>query len=65
MRLSEKDGNRILQHDVILLYHELTEISYLVRFSEMTQAEAHNKAEGLYNYSEACKQYYSKLGIRL
>lgn len=65
LRLSEKDGNRILQHDVILLYHELTEISYLVRFSERTQAETHNKAEELYNYSEACKQYYSKLGIRL
>lgn len=65
LRLSEKSGNKILQHDIILLYHELTEISYLIRFSEMSQAEAHSKAEELYNYSEACKQYYNKLCIKI
>lgn len=65
LRLSEREGNRILQHDVILLYHELTEISYLVRFSEMNQAEAHSRAEKIYNYSEACKQYYNRLGIKI
>lgn len=65
LRLSEKDGSRILQHDIILLYHELTEISYLVVYPDMHQAEAHNRAERLYNYSEACKQYYSQLGIKL
>lgn len=59
-RLSEKEGKNIQKHDVIMLYHELYEISLLINNSNITQSEAHRQAELKYNYSLLCRQYYYK-----
>lgn len=63
LRLSEKNGRIILPHDKVLLQHELTEIMYLLRYSNITQLEAHRQAEKQYNYSQATREYYASKGI--
>lgn len=65
-RLAEKNGNNILQHDYMLVKHELTEIKYLLIYTKMTQREAHNRAEADgYSYSEAVKLYYRSIGFNI
>ena len=63
LRLSEKNGNNIQRHDVIMLYHELTEISLLIHNTNISQRQAHNLAESMHNYLQAAKKYYRSLGI--
>lgn len=63
LRLSEKNGNNIQKHDVVMVYHELTEVVLLLTNTNMSQREAHNLAERKYNYLQASKQYYKSLGI--
>lgn len=62
MRLSEanrKHNKKFLDHDVILIKHEITEINILLR-TKCTQAKAHAEAEKQYNYSKAADEYYEK-----
>jgi hypothetical protein len=59
LRLSEKGGKKIQQHDILLLHHELYEIFILVSNNAYSQSYAHTLAEQKYNYSLACKQYYN------
>ena len=56
LRLST-EGGKIEPHDVLLLYHELTEISYLVKNSNISQLMAHNYANMQYDYGKAVKLY--------
>lgn len=49
-RLSDKKM-KIQEHDIILLKHEYLEHEYMAR--GMTQAQAHDEAEKLYNYRKA------------
>ena len=65
LRLSQKNCKLLYKHDSIMLLHELTEITYLLTHTEASQSEAHRYAESKYNYSLACREYYSKLGIKL
>lgn len=62
-RLQSKGGKLIQKHDILLLQHELSEISLLLMNSKLTQAEAHSKAEATYNYNLACKQFYAQFGF--
>lgn len=57
-RLSEKGGNNIQKHDIIMLQHELTELILLLQNTNMNQSTAHKIANSKYNYSDACKLYY-------
>ena len=59
-RLAEQGGNNIKKHDVIMLYHELYEINLLINNTEISQSEAHRRAEEKYNYTLACKEYYAE-----
>lgn len=63
LRLSERKGDRVLPHDILMLFHELQEVNYLIRNTSMHQKEAHSLAEKEYNYSKAVKKYYKGLGI--
>lgn len=63
LRLSEANrghNKKFLEHDIILIKHELLEIETLIK-TGCTQAEAHNRAEKVYNYSLAVKEYYKRL----
>ena len=59
MRLSEKSDKNIKTHDVVMLYHKLTELTLLLTNTNMNQSTAHSMANKKYNYSKACKAYYS------
>lgn len=55
------DGKCIEMHDMMLLYHELLEISLLIS-SDISQREAHDRSESKYNYTEASNNYYRARG---
>lgn len=57
-RLSAKKAVDIKPHDILLLWHELTEIDVLIHHTGISHNEAHSIAEKKYNYSLASKQYY-------
>lgn len=57
LRLSEKNGRNILPHDILLLQHELCEISLQLN-NGLSQEQAHSVAEQQFNYHAACMQYY-------
>lgn len=59
-RLSEKDGRRIQEHDILLLYHEMYGIDLLLRKSNMTQEKAHIEATKVYNYQYASDMFYKR-----
>ena len=61
-RLSEKSGKNIKPHDILLLQHELLEIAILAQ-NNMSQMEAHEIANKMYNYQQASDAYYMSLGI--
>ena len=61
-RLSEKSGKNIKQHDILLLKHELLEISNLAQCN-ISQMEAHALANKTYNYQRTSDAYYMSLGI--
>ena len=61
-RLSEKSGKNIKPHDILLLKHELLEISMLTQCN-ISQMKAHEIANKTYNYQQASDAYYMSLGI--
>lgn len=61
-RLSAKKPNDIKKHNVLLLYHELTEIDIKIHHTNISHEDAHNLAEQQYNYALESQKYYS--GIR-
>ncbi len=60
LRLSEKSGKNIQSHDILLLYHELYEISLLLADNTLTQYKAHEIATLKYDYSGACDIFYGR-----
>lgn len=61
-RLSSKDGN-FYDHDALLLYHELYEISLVAQ--GYTHNKAHDMATQKYDYRTASKSFYQKLGFTI
>lgn len=61
-RLSQRKGAIIYEHDILLLWHELTEIDLLIRNSNWTQQKAHTVASSTYNYKEASDKFYKSRG---
>jgi hypothetical protein len=64
-RLSAKNGAKILEHDIILLHHELTEIRALLQNPDWMQLDAHRYANTIYNYQLASDKYYLSIGINI
>lgn len=52
----------IQEHDIILLNHELHEISLINK--GLSQQAAHDKTEEKYNYNKACQDFYKGLKRR-
>lgn len=65
LRLAEKAGRNIQRHDVVLLFHELTEIIIQLQNPKISQLMAHEQAQLQYNYVDACRKYYESLGIKI
>lgn len=65
LRLCEIKGNRIKKHDIMLLFHELTEIQLLLNNADISQREAHRMANRKYNYLKCAKEYYKSIGIHV
>lgn len=61
-RLSQEKPDNILKHDIMLLYHELTEIKILLNNSGYAQDFAHKLANEKYNYQLLSDEYYRRLG---
>lgn len=61
-RLMNKKGQGIQRHDMLLIPHELLEISFIVK-SKMSQQEAHELASKTYAYDLASKMYYNSMGL--
>lgn len=59
---SNKKQQNIMQHDMILLYHELSEIMILLQHPEYTQNFAHTLANKKYDYQSASDSYYKSIG---
>lgn len=59
LRLSERNGSRIQPHDVLLLQHELYEISLLINNPNYSQSTAHSLATKKYDYQTASNDYYN------
>ena len=64
-RLSEKRGRVIKPHDLLLLKHELKEISILALDPSLSQMQAHDLANNYFNYQYAADNYYRSLGIKV
>lgn len=62
LRLAGNKPENILKHDILLLYHELTEIKILLDNPGYTQDFAHGLANKKYSYQLASDEYYRKLG---
>lgn len=58
-RLRSKNKEDILPHDIILIKHELYE-ARLVLVDGMSQNDAHNQTEKIYNYEYECQLYYAE-----
>lgn len=61
-RLSSKDG-KYYDHDALLLYHELYEISLVAQ--GYTHNKAHDTATQKYDYKTASDLFYQKLGFTI
>lgn len=62
-RLSGKDKSKIMSFDILMLQHELLEISYILK--GYSQKDAHNMTVKQYDYGTACNNYYRSLGFRI
>lgn len=60
-RLIEKNFAHIEPHDVLMLQHELYEITILLQNPDYSVTTAHEIAEQEYNYSKASREYYAKI----
>lgn len=65
LRLAEKAGRNIQRHDVVLIFHELTEIIIQLQNPKISQLMAHEQAQSQYSYIDACRKYYEGLGIKI
>lgn len=61
-RLMNKKGKGIQRHDMLLVPHELLEISYIVN-KNLSQQEAHELASKAFSYDLASTEYYNSLGF--
>lgn len=61
-RLSSKSPKNIQRHDIVLLQHELYEISLLIQHPTMSQATAHAMASKIYPYDVMSNNYYNRRG---
>lgn len=57
------EPENILPHDIMLIKHELYEMSLVVQGYEQHFAHDKANAEG-YNYQQMCKEYYNNLNIK-
>lgn len=64
-RLSEKSGKNIKKHDITLLRHELYEIDLLINNTGMSQVQAHELANTVYNYQLESDKYYTSIGVKV
>lgn len=64
-RLSEKSGRGIKPHDILILKHELTEITILALNTGVIQSQAHYEANKHFNYQEAADNYYRSIGVQV
>ena len=55
------EGKNIQEMDIVLLNHELLELTLMAKGSRY--AEAHEQAELVYNYTNYCKALDAKEGI--
>lgn len=55
-----REGKKIQPHDIIMMKHELYEATIMENDPTIPYEEAHAKAEKVYNYSEAWKEYKRK-----
>lgn len=63
LRLCGHTKNMNIQpHDLLLIKHELYEISLLLNDKRLTQIQAHKQAEIIFNYSLASREFYKSLG---
>lgn len=62
-RLSGKDKNKIMSHDILMLQHEWLEITYIMQ--GCSQKEAHDLAVLKFDYDSASSNYYRSLGFRI
>lgn len=62
-RLSSKNGKGIQKHDILMLWHELTEIKYIAQGN--SQQDAHYMANSIYDYATASNNYYRALGFKI
>ena len=63
LRLSSSDVNKILKHDSLLVYHEFTELMYLLNNPKMKIEQAHELARQKYDYDIAVKVYEATFNI--
>jgi hypothetical protein len=56
------DKENIQKHDILLIKHELKEMSLVVQ--GFSQEKAHEEASKLYDYAHEYKEFYKKLGIK-
>lgn len=61
-RLSVKNGKEIYEHDILLLWHELTEIDILLHNNNFSQEKAHYTATAAYDYQTASDNFYRNRG---
>ncbi len=59
--IDRKNFAHIEPHDVLMLQHELYEITILLQNPDYSVTTAHEIAEQEYNYSEASRKYYDKI----
>lgn len=62
-RLASKTGKGIQPHDVLMLYHEMLEIKYVLKGN--SQHDAHELASKKYDYGKASNEYYRSLGFKI
>ena len=55
-----REGKNILKHDIVMMYHELTELTLMEQ--GMSYREAHNETDKIYNYLKELKKWQKKRG---
>ena len=53
-----REGKNILKHDIVMLHHELTELTLMEQ--GLSYREAHNQTDKIYNYLEEFKKWQKK-----
>lgn len=58
-----REGKNILEHDIILIRHEVAEASIMGESLTIPYEDAHKEAEKMYNYQRALYEYLKKNGL--